>query len=78
MKNHSKSSGIVLLETRRITKLGIALIVPVKTRLLIEAFVPIKHHHIYEADALQLATAKHINAEKLVIEKVGLQSIYLG
>lgn len=77
MKNHSKSSGIVLLETR-ITKLGIALIVPVKTRLLIEAFVLIKHHHIYEADALQLATAKHINAEKLVTEKVGLQSIYLG
>ncbi len=70
MKNHSKSSGIVLLETIRITKLGIALIVPVKTRLLIEAFVLIKHHHIYQADALQRATAKHINAEKLVLRKL--------
>ena len=76
-----------LLETRRATKLGLAVIVPVKTRILVEAWKLIENHHIYEADALQIATAKHLNAKKFltadgnlheIAEKENLHSIYLG
>jgi len=76
-----------LLETRRATKLGLAVIVPVKTRILVEAWNLIENHHIYEADALQIATAKRLNAKKFltadsnlheIAEKENLHSIYLG
>jgi len=76
-----------LLETRRATKLGLAVVVPVKTRILVEAWKLIENHHIYEADALQIATAKHLNAKKFltadgnlheIAEKENLHSIYLG
>ena len=76
-----------LLETRRVAKLGIAVIVPVKTRILVEAWKLIEGHHIYEADALQIATAKHLNAEEFltadrklheIAEKENLNSIYVS
>ena len=76
-----------LLETRRTTKLGLAVIVPVKTRILMDAWKLIENHHIYEADALQIATAKRLNAKNFltadsklheIAEKENLHSIYLG
>ena len=75
-----------LLETRRTTKLGLAVIVPVKTRILMEAWKLIENHHIYEADALQIATAKRLNAMNFltadsnlheIAEKENLHSTYL-
>jgi len=47
----------------------------------------IEGHHIHEADAVQIATAKHLNAKELltagrklheIAEKENLNSIYLG
>jgi len=76
-----------LLETRRAVKLGIAVIVPVKTRILVETWRLIENYHVYEADALQIATAKHIDAKNFltgdrnlhkIAEKEKLHSIYLG
>ncbi|HIE19123.1 TPA: PIN domain-containing protein, partial [Candidatus Bathyarchaeota archaeon] len=76
-----------LLETRRAVKLGIAVIAPVKTRILVETWRLIENYHIYEADALQIATAKYLDAENFltgdrilyeIAEKEKLHSIYLG
>ena len=76
-----------LLETRRAVKLGIAVIAPVKTRILVETWRLIENYHIYEADALQIATAKHLDAKGFltgdrnlheIAERENLHSTYLG
>ena len=75
-----------LLETRRAVKLGILVIAPVRTRFLMEAWKLIEDYHIYEADALQIITAKNLNAKSFVTadrklheiaEKEDLQSVCL-
>ena len=74
-------------ETLRLLKLKLLRIVPVKTRLLIEAWHLIKKYHIYEADALQVVSAKHAEAHKLYTAdkqvhetsiKEGVNSEYIG
>lgn len=55
-----------LHETRRMAKLGLALIVPVRSKILVEAWKLIESHHVYEADALQIATAKRVGAESFL------------
>ncbi|QOJ78950.1 type II toxin-antitoxin system VapC family toxin [Infirmifilum lucidum] len=76
-----------LFETLRLLKLGVLRIVPVKARLLIEAWDLIEKYHLYEADALQILSAKHVGAERLytgdkilheVALKEGLESEYAG
>ncbi len=76
-----------LLETRRLVKLGILLIVPLKMSILKSSWNLIEKHHIYEADAVQVASAKHVGAtlfltgdERLhqVAVNEGLSSVYLG
>ena len=76
-----------LLETRRAVKLGIVVIVPVKMRILVETWRFIENYHIYEADALQIATAKHLDAKNFltgdrtlheIAENENLHSTYLG
>lgn len=53
-------------ETKRMMKLGIAVILPVKVRVLMEAWKLAEKHHVYVADALQIASAKHVKAEKFL------------
>ena len=53
-------------ETRRLIKLKVLQIVPVKSRLLVKTWDLITKHHIYVADALQIVSAKTINADKIV------------
>ena len=69
-------------ETVRLLK-----IVPVKTRLLIQAWSIIEKCHAYEADALQIVSARHVSAgelyagDKQVHEaalREGINSTYLG
>ena len=55
-----------LLETRRLVKLGQLLVVPLKTRIIRESWKLIEKHHIYEADAIQITTAKYINAAQFL------------
>ncbi|MCD6357281.1 MAG: type II toxin-antitoxin system VapC family toxin [Thermoproteales archaeon] len=55
-----------LLETRRMAKLGILIPVPVKLRILRECWSLIEKHHIYQADALQIASAKYVNADQFL------------
>lgn len=76
-----------LLETRRLVKLGPLVIVPLKTRILRNSWDLVEKYHIYEADAVQIASAKHVNASKFltgdkqlheIAVNEGLNSVYLG
>ena len=76
-----------LLEIRRMMKLGSLLIVPLKIRILKESWKLIERHHIYEADAIQITSAKYVNSVEFltgdrrlheVALKEGLKSRYLG
>jgi len=76
-----------LNETRSATKLGLAAVCPVRTRILVETWRLIEKHHVYEADALQVATAKHLNAGEFLTadyilhemaQKENLHSIQVG
>ncbi len=74
-------------ETVRLLRLKLLKIIPVKTRLLIQTWPIIEKYHIYEADALQIVSAKRINAQKLytgdrqvheIATREGINSIYLS
>ena len=74
-------------ETRRLIKLKILRIVPVKSRLLVKTWRLIEKHHIHVADALQVVSAEYVGADKLVTgdrrlynvsKSVGLDAIYIG
>ncbi len=55
-----------LLETRRLIKLGQLIIVPLKTKVLKESWKILEKHHIYVADAVQIASAKHVEATEFL------------
>ena len=55
-----------IAETVRLIKLGAAKIVPVKSKLLTQAWLLVEKHHIYEADALQIVSAKNLGADQLL------------
>lgn len=66
-----------LVETRRMTRLGLAIAAPIRTRTLIDAWKLIEKHHIYEADALQIATARQLKAAKFMTGDRHLHEIAL-
>jgi predicted nucleic acid-binding protein len=53
-----------LLETRRMTRIGLILIVPIKISILRDSWRLMVKHHIYEARALQISSAKYIGASQ--------------
>jgi len=55
-----------LLETRRMAKIGLILVVPLKISILRDSWRLLEKHHIYEADALQIASAKYVGASKFI------------
>jgi len=74
-------------ETLKLLRLKTLRIIPVKTKILIQAWRLIEEHHIYEADAIQIISAETVGAgefytgdEKLhkIAVKEGLNSIYLS
>ena len=76
----------LLLETRRIIKLGMALLAPIRINTLLDTWKLIEKHHIYEADALQIATAIQLKAKQFITgdkrlheiaAKEGLKSLLL-
>jgi predicted nucleic acid-binding protein len=89
LSNHAYAvaRGRFLSETRRMAKLGILIIVPLSKRVVAEAWKYIEKHHIYQADAVQLASAKKVACREFVtgdreLHQValseGLKSVYLG
>ena len=84
---HSVVRRRFLLEVRRMVRTGLVLVVPLKVEILGESWRLVEKHHIYEADAVQIASAKHVEAgefltgdERLheVAMREGLNSTYLG
>lgn len=50
-------------ETSRLIKLGVMSLVPVRTSILIASWSLTLKHNIYQADALQVVSAKHAGAD---------------
>ncbi|ALM75465.1 type II toxin-antitoxin system VapC family toxin [Thermococcus barophilus] len=76
-----------LAETGRMTKLRILKIVPLKTQILVEGWKVIERHHIYQADAIQIVSAKVAKADLFltgdkrlyeIAKEEDLKSQYLG
>jgi len=76
-----------IAETVRLLKLGVAKVVPVRSRLLSECWLLVEKHHIYEADALQIVSAKHLGVDQLlsgdqrlvdISNKEEIEAAYLG
>jgi len=55
-----------LREIMRMVKLRIASVIPIKVRILRDSWTLLEKHHIYEADALQIASAKYIESERFL------------
>lgn len=65
-EDYIKTRRRFLLETKRLVKLKLALLVPVKGVILIQSWKTLEKHHIYQADALQIASAKHVKAAQFL------------
>ncbi len=64
-QNYVRAKHFFVSETLRLLKLKVIRAIPVKNRLLTESWRILDKYHIYEADALQIVTAKHVNASEL-------------
>jgi predicted nucleic acid-binding protein len=62
-------------ETRRLLKLGLLKVVPVRNRLLIESWKLITRYGVYVADALQIVSARRAGADLLVTGDRRLASV---
>ena len=85
--DYRKARGLFVLETKRLIRLNVLRIVPVRTRLLVRSWRLVEERHVYQADALQVESAKHVRAdvfmsgdERLVeiAREEGLNAIFLG
>ena len=74
-------------ETIRLLRLKILRIVPVRAKLLVQTWRIVEEYHVYEADALQIVSAKHVGAQELytgdkrvyeVALNEGVGSVYLS
>ncbi|MEM3451978.1 MAG: type II toxin-antitoxin system VapC family toxin [Nitrososphaerales archaeon] len=63
-ENYLKAKSRFLVEAKRLIKLGVLRLVPLRFKLLIESWDLLEKHHIYQADALQIASAKSVNTTK--------------
>jgi predicted nucleic acid-binding protein len=86
-ENHKTARESFIAETLRLIKLGLVKTIPVRTKLLTESWSLIEKHHIYQADALQITSAKYINTDQLLsgdkklvdnAKKEGINATYLG
>ncbi|MEM2970478.1 MAG: type II toxin-antitoxin system VapC family toxin [Candidatus Bathyarchaeia archaeon] len=65
-ENHKKARDLLVTETLRLIKLGLIKTIPLRTKLLIDSWTLIEKYHIYQADALQIISAKHIKANQFM------------
>ena len=65
-KDYRAARELFIAETVRLLKLGVAKVVPVRSKLLAESWLLVEKHHIYEADALQIVSAKHHGVDQLL------------
>ena len=86
-KTHDFVRRALLADIKRLSTLGVLELVPVHSMLLADAWELIEGYHIYQADALQIVSAKYVKADAFytadkrlhdVALKEGLNSILLG
>lgn len=66
-----------LLEIKRMMKLNVLTIIPLKLRILKESWAIIEKYHTYQADAIQIVSAKYINASNFMTGDKKLHEIAL-
>jgi len=64
-----------LMDTKRLMRLGTLLLVPVRVKLLVECWKLIEKHHVYQADALQIVSARAIKASEFLTSDKKLHEI---
>ncbi len=64
-QGYSSARSQFIGETLRLLRLRLLTVVPLKARLLAQAWRLIEEYHVCEADALQVVTAKHVEADTL-------------
>ena len=64
-----------LLETRRLIRIGQLKVIPLRARILKESWELIEKHHIYQADALQITSAKAAQADKFLVADKRLHAV---
>ena len=62
---------------RRMSRLGSLILVPVRARLLMECWRLVEKYHIYEADALQITSAKWVKAKTFLTGDGRLRDVAL-
>ena len=87
IEDYRVARNMFITETARLLRLGVAKVVPVRSKLLAECWLLVEKYHIYEADALQIVSAKHVGADQLlsgdqrlveVSRKEEVNAVYLG
>ena len=85
-ESHSLARRRFLNEARASARLGFAIFVPVSTTILVEAWELVEKHHMYQADALQVVTARETQVHEFytsdkalreIAEDEGLHSTYI-
>ena len=83
---HTLTRTRFISEARRMIRLGVCRVLPLKTMVLKDAWSIVEAQHIYEADALQLASARMADADLFytsdqtlhkIANKMGLNSVCL-
>lgn len=60
--DYGRARAMFISEVKRLVKLRLLRLVPVKTSLLIRSWRIVEKYHIYQADALQIESAKWVRA----------------
>lgn len=55
-----------IAETTRLIRLGVAKVMPVRSKLLTQSWLLVEKYHIYVADALQIVSAKNLGVDRLL------------
>ncbi len=76
-REHILVRGRFLSELKRMIKLNILIIIPIKAKILKEAWRIIEKYHVYQADALQVASAKYVSANMFLTGDVKLHNVAL-
>lgn len=68
----------LLRETLRLIRLKILIPIPLKQTILRDAWKIIEKYHIYQADAIQIVSAKAVNADEVVTADKRLYQVLLS
>ena len=66
-REHLLTRKRFLSETRRLLRLGQLLLVPLRMRILLESWRIAEEHHIYQADAIQIGSAKFVKSTDFLV-----------